>query len=204
MRNKRGRLNPSPFIFDFLKPFRYLLKYETGCFLYEVLAMKLGIAIVLLTLCFFAILPISPSFPQGSGMSHGPGMGMRKWRGEGPCWSASELNLSSEQKKGLDLIQQAYFREAQLFRLQLFTMNIELRELLTNPTTKVESIRGKYSEIIELQSKQEEKAVEYLIKVRGLLTPEQLKNWCPEQEFPAFRQMMHGMGPMGPKRFREE
>jgi len=166
--------------------------------------MKLAIGIVLLTLCFFAILPTSPSFPQGSGMSHGPGMGVRKWRGEGQCWSASELNLSPEQRKGLDLIQQAYFREAQLFRLQLFTKNIELRELLIHPTTKVESIRGKYSEIIELQSKQEEKAVEYLIKVRSLLTLEQLKNWCPEQEFPAFRQMMHGTGPMGPKRFREE
>jgi len=102
------------------------------------------------------------------------------------------------------MIQQAYFREAQLFRLQLFTKNIELRELLTNPTSKVESIRGKYLEIIELQSKQEEKAVEYLIKVRSLLTLEQLKNWCPEQEFPAFRHMMHGTGPMGPKRFREE
>jgi len=55
-----------------------------------------------------------------------------------------------EQRTSLDLIQQTYFREAQLFRLQLFTKNIELRELLTNPTTKIESIRGKYSEIIEL------------------------------------------------------
>ncbi len=43
-----------------------------------------------------------------------------------------------------------------------------------------------------------EKAVEYLIKVRNLLTQEQLKNWCPEQEFPSFPRMMHGPGPMGP------
>ena len=170
--------------------------------MYGVLMMKLVIVIVL-TLCFFVILPTS-SFPQGSGMSHGPGMGMRKWRGEGPCWSASELNLSQEQRKSLDLIQQTYFQEAQLFRLQLFTKNIELRELLTNPTTKVESIRVKYLEIIELQSKQEEKTIEYLIRVRSLLTLEQLKDWCPEQDFPAFRQRMHGPGPMGPKRFREE
>ena len=137
-------------------------------------------------------------------MSHGPGMGMRKWRGEGQCWRASELNLSQEQRRGLDLIQQTYFREAQLFRLQLFTKRLELRELLIHPTIKLESIRVKYLEIIELQSKQEEKAIEYLIKVRNLLTPDQLQNWCPEQEFPAFRQMMYGTGPMGPKRFREE
>ena len=125
---------------------------------------------------------------------------MKKWRGEGPCWRASELNLSQEQRKELDLIQQTYFREAQLLRLQLFTKRLELRELLTNPTARTESIRGKYLEIIELQSKQEEKVVEYLIKVRNLLTPEQLQNWCPEQEFPAFRQMMYGTDPTGSMR----
>ena len=140
----------------------------------------------------------SPSFSQP------PGKGMKKWRGEGPCWRASELNLSQEQRKSLDLVQQTYFREAQLTRAQLFTKRIELRELLTNPTARTESIRVKSLEIIELQSKQEEKAIEYLIKVRNLLTPEQLQNWCPEKEFPFFRQMMHGTDPMGPKKFREE
>jgi Spy/CpxP family protein refolding chaperone len=125
-------------------------------------------------------------------------MGMRRWRGEGPCWKASELNLSQEQRKSLDLIQETYFREAQLLRLQLFTKRLELRELLTNPTLRAETIRGKNLEIIELQSKQEERAIEYLIKVKNLLTPEQLKDWCPEQEFPRFRQMMHGTGPRGP------
>jgi Spy/CpxP family protein refolding chaperone len=137
-------------------------------------------------------------------MKQGPGMEMRPWKGEDPCWSASELNLSQEQRKGLDLIQQTYFREAQLIRAQLFTKRLELRELLVNSTIKVDSIRLKFSEIIELQSKQEEKAIEHLIKVRNLLTLEQLQNWCPEREFPLFRHRMYGTGPMGPKRFREE
>jgi Spy/CpxP family protein refolding chaperone len=150
--------------------------------------------------CFLFILIASSSFSQSSGI----GMGMKKWKGEGPCWGASELNLSQEQRKSLDLVQQTYFREAQFIRAQLFTKRLELRELLINPTIKIESIRVKYFEITELQSKQEEKAIEYLIKVRNLLTLEQLQNWCPEQEFPAFRQMMYGTGPMGPKRFREE
>jgi Spy/CpxP family protein refolding chaperone len=147
--------------------------------------------ILLFFFCFLFLLIASPSFSQ-------PPMGMKKWKGEGPCWRASELNLSQEQRKGLDLIQETYFREAQLLRLQLFTKRLELRELLTNPTIRTETIRGKNLEIIELQSKQEEKAIEYLIKVRNLLTPEQLKDWCPEQEFPHFRQMMHGTGPRGP------
>jgi Spy/CpxP family protein refolding chaperone len=130
-------------------------------------------------------------------------MGMRKWRGEPTCWKASDLDLSQEQRKSLELIQQAYFREAQLLRAQLFTRRLELRELLTSPTIKIESIRAKNSEIIELQSREEERSVEYLVKVRNLLTPEQLRKWCPEREFPAFRHRMYGSGPMGPMHHRE-
>jgi Spy/CpxP family protein refolding chaperone len=148
--------------------------------------------IPILIFCFLSILAASPSFSQP------PGMGMKKWRGEAPCWRASDLDLSQEQRKNLELIQQAYFREAQFLRAQLFTRRLELRELLIGPAIKMESIRAKNSEIVELQSKQEERDVEYLIRVRNLLTPEQLQKWCPEQEFPAFRHRMYGSGPMGP------
>jgi Spy/CpxP family protein refolding chaperone len=148
--------------------------------------------IQILFFCLLFILDASSSFSQPSGMRK------RRWRDESPCWRALELNLSQEQRKSLDLIHQTYFREVQLLRLQLFTKQLELRELITNPTVKTESILGKDLEIIELQSKQEEKSVEYLIKIRNLLSPEQLRNWCPEQELPGSRQMMHGTGPMKP------
>ncbi len=137
-------------------------------------------------------------FEAALAFSQPPGMGMRRWRGENPCWRAADLDLSREQRKNLEGIQQAFFREAQLLRAQLFTRRLELRELLVSPTVKIEAIRSKNSEIIELESKQEEKSIEYLIKVRNLLTPEQLQKWCPEQEFPAFRHMMRGTGPLGP------
>jgi len=148
--------------------------------------------------CFLMILIPSPAFSQPSEMRMGPGMGIRHWRGENRGWRASELNLSSDQVKELDLIQQTYFREMQLLRAQLFSKRLELREILTNPTVKIESIRSHYSEINKIQSRFEEKAIEYLIKVRNLLTPEQLKSWNPEEEFPLFRRMMHGPDPMGP------
>jgi hypothetical protein len=144
----------------------------------------------------FIILSIfitSPSFPQPSGT--------RQLRGETRCWRASDLNLSLNQVKKLELIQQAFFRETQLLRAELFAKRLELREFLTNPNTKIESIRSKYLEVNEYQSALEEKTMEYLIKVRNLLTQEQLKIWCPEQEFPPFRRMMPGpMGPMHHKR----
>ncbi len=153
--------------------------------------------ISLLISCLFILLTTASSFSQP------PEMGMRMRRGESPCWRASDLDLSQEQRKNLELIQQTYYREIQLLRLQVFTKRLELRDLLANPAVKTESIRRKFSEIIELQSKQEEKAADYLIKVRSLLTPEQLGRWCPELELPTYRQMMHGAGPMGPMRPRK-
>jgi Spy/CpxP family protein refolding chaperone len=150
---------------------------------------------------FLMILIVSPAFSQPSGMRMGPGMGMRHWREENQGYRASELNLSSEQAKELDIIQQAYFRETQLLRAQLLSKRLELREFFKNPTTKIEAIRSKYSEINEIKSRFEEKAIEYLIKVRNLLTPEQIKIWNPEEEFPLFRRMIPGlMEPMHPKR----
>jgi Spy/CpxP family protein refolding chaperone len=121
----------------------------------------------------------------------------RPWRGDRPCWRASDLDLTLDQVKRLDLIYQAYFQETQLPRTELFAKRLELREFLTNPNIRIESIRSKYLEINEIQSKLEEKIIEYVIKVRNLLTQEQLKNWCPEQEFPLFQRMMHGPRPMG-------
>jgi hypothetical protein len=158
--------------------------------------MKLTMTILIS--CFLFTILISPSFSQPSGMRSGQGMGMRHWRGEVRCWRASDLNLSPDQMEELDLIQQTYFRETQLLRTELFSKYLELKEFLTNPTIKMESIHAKNSEIIELQSILDEKAIQYLIKVKALLTQDQLKIWCPEQEFPLFRQMMHGHGPMGP------
>jgi len=164
---------------------------------------KIKLVIIILLVCsFLAILIATPSIAQGSDLRHGPGM--RPWKGEGPCRRAFELNLSQEQRKGLDLIQQTYFQDAQLIRAQLFTKRLELRELLVNPAVKIDDIRTKYLEIIELQSKQEERNIEYLIKVRNLLTQEQLQRWCPEREYPLFRQMMRETGPKGPKRFKED
>jgi Spy/CpxP family protein refolding chaperone len=147
--------------------------------------------IIILSLLLIFLLP-NFSFSQA-----------RPWRKDARCWGASELNLSSEQAKSLDLLQQAYLKETQLLRAQLITKRLEFREFLTNPTIRMESIRAKYLEVAETQSKMEEKAIEYLVKVRSLLTHEQLKSWCPEQEFPLFQRMMPGhrpMGPMSPRR----
>jgi Spy/CpxP family protein refolding chaperone len=151
-----------------------------------------GLIISGLVICLAA-----PAFAQPPGMKPGHGMGRRPGRGEQQCWTASELNLSPEQAKTLDLLGQAYIQEAKRDRIELFSKRLEIREYLTNPAVKAEVIQAKNREIIELQSITEEKTIEYLLKVRSLLTQEQLKVWCPEQEFPMLHRMMERPFPMG-------
>jgi hypothetical protein len=158
--------------------------------------MKRKIMTFVLFFSFFLLL--SPAYPQTPGRKHGPGMGMRPWKEEPRCWSVSDLNLSPDQMKELDVIQQHYLQETQLLRAQLFVKWLELREFLTDPAVKIESIHTKQGEIVELQRKQDERLIEYLIKLRNLLTQDQLKNWCPEKEFSSRREMMHRPGRMGP------
>jgi Spy/CpxP family protein refolding chaperone len=165
------------------------------------LKLKVITVVFSLLLVFSASLALSqPGAPRPVA---GPGMGMRQWKGENKCWKASDLNLSSDQVKGLDLINQAYLKETRPLRNELFSKRLELREFLTNPTIKGESIQLKNSEVLALESKIGEREIDYLMKVRSLLTQEQLKNWCPEQEFPFLRGMMQRpefMGPMSPKK----
>ena len=153
--------------------------------------------------CFISLFFLSSAFSQPSGLRTPPGMGMPHWREENRGRRASELNLSVDQANELNLIQQNYYQETQLLRTQLLSKRLELRELLRNPTIKIELIRSKYREITETQSRFDEKATEYLIKVRNLLTSEQIKIWNPEEEYPFFQPMMHGPNPMGPMRPRK-
>jgi len=154
--------------------------------------MKLG----MIFFSLFLLLLAAPGYPQPSGMRMNPEM--RPWRGEAQCWRALDLNLSSEQSKEINLIQQAYLKETQLLRAQLFAKRLELRESITNPNVKPEIIRSKHGEIVELEYRFEEKVIEYLLKLRNLLTQEQLKIWCPEKEAPFFRRMGQGQGMMDP------
>jgi len=161
------------------------------------------------TTCVFSLFLILflllPSFSEAQTIPPRPtaGMGMRQWRGENRCWKAADLNLSPDQVKGLDLISQAYLKETRPLRNELFSKRLEFREFLTDPNIKAELIQLKNTEVLALESKIGDREVDYLIKVKSLLTLEQLKNWCPEQEFPFLRGMMQRpetMGSMPPRK----
>jgi len=155
--------------------------------------MKTGILILVLSL--FPYLWTLPVFSQPSAAKFNPGM--RPPGPEAHCGRAVDLNLSPEQMREFDQIQQTFMRETQLLRAQLFAKRIELRESLTNPTVKAEFVRSKYGEIAGLELKVDERNIDFLIKLRSILTPDQLKNWCPEKEFPS-APGMRGPGMMDP------
>jgi len=186
------------FGFDFLKRFRYVLivvqwSRRKATELKNKNEWKVASwALALLLFC------VTPSFSQPPVKGPFNGAGMRFWKGDPNCRATSELNLSQDQAKGFDSLQQAFIREVQLLRIQLFSKRLELRELLTNPGTKVEAIRVKAAEIQEIQARLEEKSIDYLIRIRALLTQEQLKGWCPESDLPGFRRMMQGHDAPGP------
>jgi hypothetical protein len=132
-----------------------------------------------------------------------PGTGFRHWRELNRCLKASDFHLPPNQEKVLHSINLTYLSETRPLRAEIFSKQLELREFFTNPTIKIEAIRAKNIEILELQSELEGKTIEYLIKVRNLLTQEQLKRWCPEQEFSFPWRMMHEpdfIGPLNPRR----
>lgn len=152
--------------------------------------MKPRFVRLIILLLVFLLTQVSPI--------HSEAQGMRPWRREGKCLRALELHLTSEQSRRLHHLQQTYLQETQNLRAQLIAKRMELRELLTNSTARMENIRTKYMEVVETQSKLEEKAIDYLIKVRDLLTQEQLNLWCPEEEFPMLHKMPPGHRPLRP------
>ena len=145
---------------------------------------------VALALCCLLVFSVVRASAQPPGMKPLPGMEMRPWRGEGRCPGALELSPSPDQVKALDQLSHSYLQETRRLRMELLSKRIELREFLTDPTVKGEAIHAKTSEIVELQSKLEETATDYLLKIRNLLTQEQLKNWCPEQDLFMSQRMM--------------
>ncbi len=151
--------------------------------------MRFKICIALLFVHLFFLLHAPPSSSQHMG---------RPWIKGTPCWKASELNLSLEQRRQLESIQQVFLHETHRIRAELFSKRLEFRELLLNPGIKIEAVRSKYLEMDGLQSKLEEKVVEYLIQVRTLLTEDQIKNWCPEEEFTLMGGRRHRPGLMSP------
>jgi periplasmic protein CpxP/Spy len=118
-----------------------------------------------------AVLVLGASSAWGFG---GPGGGMQGGPGYGTNSNfASNMNLTDDQRAQLQSRHDAFMAEMNPLRDELFSKKMELRELWTKTNPGQAEISAKQQEIREIQSRMQEKATEYHLECRQMLTPEQ-------------------------------
>ena len=122
-----------------------------------IIALSMVLAIALMATVAFAW---GPGF--GRGYSMGPGYG-----------SPPIPNLTAEQSAQIQALQKAHMDEIAPLQEELFKKRTELRSLWLTPNPDQAAITAKQKEILNLQSKLQEKATNLRLETRKLLTPEQ-------------------------------
>jgi Spy/CpxP family protein refolding chaperone len=124
------------------------------------------------------------------------GMGMG--HGHPPSWVPDDLRLTAEQMEELKSIEGSYLNDITPLRNELLNKRYELRRLFLDPTSKADDIRAKQGEAFVLETQIQEKVIDYQLKVREVLTPDQFKVWISRYKMGAgpMRGHGHGMGMM--------
>ena len=100
----------------------------------------------------------------------GPGRGY----GMGPGYGTPTIpNLTAEQSSQIQVLQKAHLDEIAPLREELFKKSTELRSLWLSQNPDQAAITAKQKEILNLQSKLQEKGTNLRLETRKLLTPEQ-------------------------------
>lgn len=108
------------------------------------------------------------AFRGGQGM--GPGMGMN------PCL-VSIPDLTEDQKALMRTKQEAFQEDIDPLREKLFNTRVELRALWSRADPDEAGIKAKQAEVQSLQSRIQERATQYRLECRQILTPEQQAKW---------------------------
>ncbi len=108
---------------------------------------------------------------RGGRMEDGPRGGMGG--GMGPL-DLRPLNLTEEQKQKIQTTRQATAESVRQIRTNLKTVRGELKDMMFDPKASDSQIRNKRQEVRALQDKMDELLVNDFLKMRGVLTKEQL------------------------------
>jgi Spy/CpxP family protein refolding chaperone len=131
---------------------------------------------------FIAVLFLGASSAWGFGrgmacMQSGFACGMAGMQGGWGCGMnpncPANVNLTDTQKAELQSRHDAFMAEMSPLRDELFSKKMELRELWSKAEPDQSKISAKQQEIRELQNQMQEKATQYQLACRQLLTPEQ-------------------------------
>ncbi|MFQ6079542.1 MAG: Spy/CpxP family protein refolding chaperone [Thermodesulfobacteriota bacterium] len=148
--------------------------------------------LIILSACFLILgVPIA-----GAQRPAQRGMGGR--HGDAPWCLPGDLQLTEEQMEKLKSIEGRYLSDINPLRNDLLNKRYELRRLILNPTSKADDIRAKQEGAFVLETQIQEKVIDYQLKVREILTPQQFKVWISRYRMGAgpMRGHRHGMGMM--------
>jgi Spy/CpxP family protein refolding chaperone len=125
--------------------------------------------------------------------------GMGSVQGHPPCWLPEDLHMTAEQMEKLKSIQGSYLNDITSLRNDLLNKRYELKRLILDPTSNADDIRAKQQEVFVLETQIQEKQIDYQLKVREILTPQQFRLWISRYQvgFGPRRGYRHGMGMRG-------
>ena len=126
--------------------------------------------IVVLGLVALMVLGVAYAYAQGPGFGpgHRPGWGQEKWS-----------SLTPEQQTKFQELRQKFNDETAQLRGTMLTKRLELQSLWTNSEADPKAISDKEKEFRSLQDQMRDKAVQFKLEVRKILTPDQLSQFGP-------------------------
>ncbi|MGB9629828.1 MAG: Spy/CpxP family protein refolding chaperone, partial [Thermodesulfobacteriota bacterium] len=90
------------------------------------------------------------------------------------CLKSLSSLLTEEQLNTLRDLQNSFYKEAAPIRRELFILNIEFRQLVSDPKVDPKVLFNRQKKILELQSKYEHLSLSYQMRARSIFTEEQL------------------------------
>ncbi len=113
-----------------------------------------------------------------------------------PCWLPEDLHLTDTQMEIITSIQRRYLGDIRNLRGDLLNQRHDFKRLLSDPTSEAADIRARHHGVLTVESRIQEKILDYQLEVREVLTPEQFTLWVSRQrKFP--RPRPHRKGDMG-------
>ncbi len=123
--------------------------------------------IVALALAAAVVLGITYVYAQGPGYGR-TGRGYEKWS-----------SLTPEQQNKFQELRRKFNDETAQLRGTILTKRLELQSLWTDPKADPKAIQAKEKELTTLQDQMRDKAVQFRLEARKILTPEQLAQFGP-------------------------
>jgi Spy/CpxP family protein refolding chaperone len=113
-----------------------------------------------------------------------------------PCWLPEDLHLTDTQMEIITSIQRRYLGEIRTLRGDLLNQRHDFKRLLSDPTSEAADIRARHNGVLAVESRIQEKILDYQLEVREVLTSEQFTLWVSKQRKPP-RPRPHRKGGMG-------